>query len=101
MAIRTEGTLEEIVNRMLTMAKGLETRAAKGEAENGDVARLAFAASRLHAQAIAALRARSTVGDFLTRPGAQRPKDAPALPAPESAPVESDAMEALKSGLDS
>ena len=84
-AARAEGTLDQVVRRCLDLAKTLEsaaTKAAKSPGEDGKnlqrAAALGFASSRLHAQAVLALKARAMVGDITPRPDA--PKSAGAAP---------------------
>jgi hypothetical protein len=108
--VRAEGTLDEIVRDTMAQAKVL-AKASKDCAEDGDIevrkraAQLGFASSRLYAMAIAALKARSTVGDILPRKNESAPEGATAVrgqaqavvqpPQPGSPPSE------LDEGLDS
>ena len=66
---KVEGTLDSIVRRALKSAEHCErgARLAVGGKDSLGAARMANAASGLYRQAIAALRARSTVGDILPK----------------------------------
>lgn len=89
--LRDEATIDEIVRRALHFAAKLEKMKTD---DHGAAARIAFAASRLYAQAIAGLKARGSVGDLTPKPKM--------APAGSQAPlVGSPSLEGLDEGLDS
>jgi hypothetical protein len=91
-----------VVRRCLELAKSLEaasTKAAKDPGDDGKnlqrAAALGFAASRLHAQAVVALKARALVGDIA--PKATKPDPKPGTVPPPAR----GGIEALDEALDS